>query len=152
MGRGKIPRVKLESRTSSPLPTLCAECIDIALLREHKFKKADAFIPATRTYTEQYQVVLQASFLHGPDCIFSIVSELLYRVLRIVVVPGYPVVLDKSEQLILIFGNSFLKSLRWLRMKGSNRERLKELRNLTRVSLEIFPLEAVLIDCCHNTT
>ena len=84
--------------------------------------------------------------------VFSIVSELLYRVLRIVVVPGYSVVLNISEQLILIFGNSFLKGLRWLRMKGSNRERLKELRNLTRVSLEKFPLEAVLIDCCHNTT
>src|SRR3954452_8898469 len=97
MRRGKTPWVKLESRAWSPLPTLCAKCIDVALLRKHKFKKADAFIPATRTYTKQYQVVLQSSFLHNSNCIFPVVSELLYRVFRVVVVPSHSVVLDKSE-------------------------------------------------------
>jgi len=54
-------------------------------------------------YAQQQQVIAHTGFSQQAVRILSIICKLLYSVLGIVVIPRHAIVVDESEQLVLIF-------------------------------------------------
>src|SRR6266498_748770 len=101
-------------------------------------------------YAQQQQVIAHTGFSQQAVRILSIIGKLLYSVLGIVVIPGHAIVVDESEQLVLIFNQPRSKGLGGFRANGLLREGAKEIFHGAFVFLKAFPFQSIFVNGCDD--
>src|SRR5262249_2910591 len=111
-------RIGIDLLPESPDSPSGRKGVEIQLSGQQEAEEADGAVAAGVGEAQQGQVVGDSVLLERPDGALSVAREPLDRVLRQVVVPRHPVVLDEGEQLVAVLQQTLAKCLRNFRTEG----------------------------------